>query len=284
MPVVLAVDRGVASVAYVQGKSMTPTLNAGLPSTPPTKLDPKRSGSINIKTKQQDIPDTNEIILVKKLMYSPARGDVVVLEYVVIPTLIIAFLTHSSAPGKPGQRVVKRLIAIEGDVIAYLEPTYKKSLSTVRYEVESAQRLEDLAASVPHAEDMQSILEELNTYLQTRREQQRQPIHVDQDINDEHLGTSTAHSHGPIDTPIISSNHSIEDNTQQSISKLEDGANKKISLLFEDVQLRVVRIPEGHCWIEGDNPEVSRDSREYGPVNLLFCFSFINLQYNLSFH
>ncbi|KAK3143125.1 hypothetical protein QOZ80_4BG0358710 [Eleusine coracana subsp. coracana] len=28
------------------------------------------------------------------------------------------------------------------------------------------------------------------------------------------------------------------------------------------------QIPEGHCWVEGDNAGVSWDSREYGPVPL----------------
>lgn len=29
-----------------------------------------------------------------------------------------------------------------------------------------------------------------------------------------------------------------------------------------------IQIPEGHCWVEGDNLPDSRDSREYGPVPL----------------
>ncbi|GJN38438.1 hypothetical protein PR202_gb27476 [Eleusine coracana subsp. coracana] len=34
------------------------------------------------------------------------------------------------------------------------------------------------------------------------------------------------------------------------------------------------QIPEGHCWVEGDNAGVSWDSREYGPVrhfSVLLC-------------
>ncbi|TYK24969.1 mitochondrial inner membrane protease subunit 2 [Cucumis melo var. makuwa] len=27
----------------------------------------------------------------------------------------------------------------------------------------------------------------------------------------------------------------------------------------------VVKVPEGHCWVEGDNPECSMDSRSFGP-------------------
>ncbi|KAL5538371.1 hypothetical protein UlMin_045390 [Ulmus minor] len=30
----------------------------------------------------------------------------------------------------------------------------------------------------------------------------------------------------------------------------------------------VLRIPEGHCWVEGDNPSSSLDSNSFGPVPL----------------
>ncbi|XP_071734650.1 uncharacterized protein [Rutidosis leptorrhynchoides] len=29
-----------------------------------------------------------------------------------------------------------------------------------------------------------------------------------------------------------------------------------------------VKIPEGHCWVEGDNPTDSKDSRSFGPIPL----------------
>lgn len=28
----------------------------------------------------------------------------------------------------------------------------------------------------------------------------------------------------------------------------------------------VVKVPEGHCWVEGDNAECSMDSRSFGPI------------------
>ncbi|KAJ0610820.1 putative signal peptidase I [Helianthus annuus] len=28
------------------------------------------------------------------------------------------------------------------------------------------------------------------------------------------------------------------------------------------------RVPEGHCWVEGDNSAFSSDSRTYGPIPL----------------
>ncbi|KAJ4721091.1 putative Mitochondrial inner membrane protease subunit [Melia azedarach] len=30
----------------------------------------------------------------------------------------------------------------------------------------------------------------------------------------------------------------------------------------------VVKIPNGHCWVEGDNPSSSMDSRSFGPIPL----------------
>ncbi|KAG5253345.1 mitochondrial inner membrane protease [Salix suchowensis] len=30
----------------------------------------------------------------------------------------------------------------------------------------------------------------------------------------------------------------------------------------------VIKIPEGHCWVEGDNPVSSMDSRTFGPIPL----------------
>uniref|UniRef100_A0A0D9ZGX4 Mitochondrial inner membrane protease subunit 2 n=1 Tax=Oryza glumipatula TaxID=40148 RepID=A0A0D9ZGX4_9ORYZ len=32
------------------------------------------------------------------------------------------------------------------------------------------------------------------------------------------------------------------------------------------------QIPVGHCWVEGDNPDVSWDSRSYGPIVMLSEF------------
>ena len=34
------------------------------------------------------------------------------------------------------------------------------------------------------------------------------------------------------------------------------------------VREEVIRVPEGHCWIAGDNLEWSRDSRLFGPLPL----------------
>ena len=37
---------------------------------------------------------------------------------------------------------------------------------------------------------------------------------------------------------------------------------------WANVKERVVQVPEGHCWIAGDNLEWSRDSRLFGPLPL----------------
>ena len=46
----------------------------------------------------------------------------------------------------------------------------------------------------------------------------------------------------------------------------------------------VRKIPEGHCWVEGDNGGVSRDSRAYGPVRNKFYRSLGNFHLILSRH
>jgi inner membrane protease subunit 1 len=37
---------------------------------------------------------------------------------------------------------------------------------------------------------------------------------------------------------------------------------------WASVREQVVQVPEGHCWVAGDNLEWSRDSRVYGPLPL----------------
>ena len=34
----------------------------------------------------------------------------------------------------------------------------------------------------------------------------------------------------------------------------------------------VLRVPEGHCWVEGDNPSSSIDSITFGTVSYPFCY------------
>lgn len=44
----------------------------------------------------------------------------------------------------------------------------------------------------------------------------------------------------------------------------------------------VIRVPEGHCWVEGDNKNSSLDSRTFGPVSPLLpdplTHSFIDFE------
>jgi inner membrane protease subunit 2 len=35
----------------------------------------------------------------------------------------------------------------------------------------------------------------------------------------------------------------------------------------------IIKIPEGHCWVEGDNAACSWDSRSFGPVSYFCSFS-----------
>jgi inner membrane protease subunit 1 len=45
--------------------------------------------------------------------------------------------------------------------------------------------------------------------------------------------------------------------------KAEDTENK-----WASIREQVIQVPEGHCWVAGDNLEWSRDSRLYGPLPL----------------
>jgi len=42
-----------------------------------------------------------------------------------------------------------------------------------------------------------------------------------------------------------------------------------------DGRVHQVRIPKGHVWVEGDNPDQSKDSRDYGPMSLQLCQGII---------
>lgn len=37
----------------------------------------------------------------------------------------------------------------------------------------------------------------------------------------------------------------------------------------------VLKVPEGHCWVEGDNAASSTDSKSYGPVSCYYHFEFL---------
>lgn len=45
----------------------------------------------------------------------------------------------------------------------------------------------------------------------------------------------------------------------------------------------VVKVPDGHCWVEGDNPSCSLDSRDSGPVSYSGT-QFVNSVYVIDFH
>ncbi|KAI1516188.1 LepB Signal peptidase I [Pyrenophora tritici-repentis] len=50
----------------------------------------------------------------------------------------------------------------------------------------------------------------------------------------------------------------------QQDDKFEEDTKGKFAMVKEEL----IRVPEGHCWVQGDNLEWSRDSRLYGPLPL----------------
>jgi len=55
----------------------------------------------------------------------------------------------------------------------------------------------------------------------------------------------------------------ITEGREEIDAEAEDVDNK-----WASVREEVVRVPEGHCWVAGDNLEWSRDSRVFGPLPL----------------
>lgn len=159
-----------------------------------------------------------------------------------------------SSPGKPGQRVVKRLIAMEGDIIIYYAPGRVKPLSTLQSEIEAEQKLAELSEAMPHNHDLQELLEELTQQFKMKQNEERQ-------IPVEHISNSNK------DLPDSNDNNfNKTDSTPHFNIKYHEFKPDDKEFKFEDAELRIIRIPMGHCWVEGDNQKFSRDSRDYGPV------------------
>lgn len=282
VPVLLAVEHGVASVAYVEGRSMAPTLNGD---EPPKPIDEKKKqdiSSLTISSSTYDSAFTNknvagETILIRKAAYRPARGDVVVLDN----------------PGKPGQQIVKRLVAMEGDVIMYLAPTRRRSIDDLRTELLFRQQLFELEPKLgSDGESLRELFEALGRRgeLEVETKKEASSNHDESSAKREENTNITSippiptnHSHSPPSTPhaddptsSLSSLLSPSDNaphthelTGNDESSSKNEVLKKINnVWFEDVRPVLVRVPMGHCWVEGDNPQLSRDSRDFGPVPL----------------
>lgn len=74
----------------------------------------------------------------------------------------------------------------------------------------------------------------------------------------------------------ICSDYRAPDNHKRNLVK------RLIALPGQWIQIpessEMLKIPEGHCWVEGDNSACSLDSRSFGPVSLhlaFLCFSHI---------
>jgi len=260
-PVVIAVENAVASIAYVEGRSMTPTLNFDPINDDhkPHKKDTTSSGLTfaTTSTSYTTWKGLGETIFIWKLGYKPQRGDVVVLEN----------------PGHPGQQIVKRLTATEGDVVMYLAPIRRKTLSEVRADVKLHTQLEQLERS-SHGNVDESDFLRLVQMLGWKGD----------GVEEVPLPSSDVSLPSPFE-PIrlafqenSSANSTFElppstGNPEQSSLAIMEHPDiplhdKTNEIWFEDVRPVLIRVPAGHCWVEGDNPWLSRDSRDFGPIPL----------------
>ena len=48
-------------------------------------------------------------------------------------------------------------------------------------------------------------------------------------------------------------------------------ASKKVRSMSTFHSKNVIKVPAGHIWIEGDNPDSSKDSNLFGPVRQAAC-------------
>lgn len=87
LPVVYTVDSAVVTVANITGTSMQPTLSE------------------------------RDMVLIRKAFYTPSRGDVVILRYVLPPHSLHSPSLPFSDPRRPKGSILKRLVALEGDVV-----------------------------------------------------------------------------------------------------------------------------------------------------------------------
>jgi mitochondrial inner membrane protease subunit 1 len=55
----------------------------------------------------------------------------------------------------------------------------------------------------------------------------------------------------------------LEGDFVEVLSKEEVNGN---DIFEKGVSMKMLRVPKGHVWLEGDNRPWSRDSRHYGPV------------------
>jgi len=307
-PVVIAVQTGFASMAYVEGRSMAPTLNNHLEKGLSRRdRDADRDAStLSIATIESGSKDNSaslgNIVLVRKFRYMPERGDVVVLDY----------------PGHPGEQIVKRLIAKEGDVVMALVPKRHKTFDDVRRDVQ-------FKHAVSNSSDVIDLIEDLITL-----EKEGQPNRVripmmsvaatsnegtifdgrdDDSFASRRVLMSSYGRNGQNDQLHNGHNDGHHDNNgrvgrddiifvraderTEIIGKVDTTSagnadtmgqtmltKNTSNVWFQDVQPTLLRIPKGYCWVEGDNSALSRDSRDFGPVPLgMICGTVVSVMW-----
>lgn len=51
------------------------------------------------------------------------------------------------------------------------------------------------------------------------------------------------------------------------------------TIYLTEVSQLLLQVPKGHCWVEGDNAEISLDSKSFGPVRTLTNTPFVELSF-----
>jgi len=196
-----------------------------------------------------------EIILIWKLRYRPKRGDVVILE----------------SPGNPGQQMAKRMVATEGDIVMSFLPTRKKTLDELHQEDQPKQLLTGGEFWKQFGEESENSDSVKILVTDSSGSGSGGPVA----ISNEPSAGSVDRSHRSAGQ---NSTSTSENSAERGAGSLEARAGAVESSpstvspypppLFEDVRPVIIRIPKGHCWVEGDNAHLSRDSRDFGPVPL----------------
>ncbi|KAI8808223.1 peptidase S24/S26A/S26B/S26C [Cladochytrium replicatum] len=218
-PTLLALHFGV-SITTISGRSMQPTLNSDLSPSPFLRRD---------------------VVLLDKWRAHTGRievGDVVIL----------------TAPHDPALNLVKRVVALEGDVVTprrhvrYTPPPPPHSSSSRQGPSVLQSDSGEIAST--------SGLKRLFSDADHEREKTHRASIMSAESHDA-IGWTVAGL--AVASPFAVSAEASAPASESLLFADSDGTN-------EAPRVAVVRIPRGHCWVESDEPYVGVDSNDFGPI------------------